>query len=107
METTESIRISLNTGEWVSPIDLHDAYLHYPVHLRSSKYLRFPHSSQIYQFTSSVRASPGSSNVHYDNEGSKTHGPVKRNTDAPIFGRMVDQASHNTKVVVNLTKSLC
>ena len=49
---SESIRTSLNTGEWVTSIDLQDAYLHIPIHPRSQKYLRFAHRSQIYKFTS-------------------------------------------------------
>ena len=39
-------------GEWVSPIDLSDAYLHIPIHPNSRKYLRFCHRSQVFQFTS-------------------------------------------------------
>ena len=52
METPESIRTSLVPGEWVSSIDLSDAYLHIPIHLNSRKYLRFCHRSQVFQFTS-------------------------------------------------------
>ena len=52
METPESIRASLIPGEWVSSIDLSDAYLHIPIHLNSRKYLRFFHRSQVFQFTS-------------------------------------------------------
>ena len=43
METPESIRASLTPGEWVSSIDLSDAYLHIPIHPNSRKYLRFCH----------------------------------------------------------------
>ena len=32
METPKSIRASLIPGEWVSSIDLADAYLHIPIH---------------------------------------------------------------------------
>ena len=39
METPESIRTSLIPGEWVSSIDLSDAYLHIPIHSNSRKYL--------------------------------------------------------------------
>ena len=39
METPESIRTSLIPGEWVSSIDLSDAYLHIPFHPNSRKYL--------------------------------------------------------------------
>ena len=52
METQESIRTSLILGEWVSSIDLSDAYLHIPIHPLSRKYLRFCHRSQVFQFTS-------------------------------------------------------
>ena len=55
METPESIRTSLIPGEWVSSIDLSDAYLHIPIHPNSRKYLRFCHrsqESQVFQFTS-------------------------------------------------------
>ena len=52
METPESIRASLIPGEWVSSIDLADAYLHIPIHPNSMKYLRFCHRSQVFQFTS-------------------------------------------------------
>ena len=52
METPESIRTSLIPGEWVSSIDLSDAYLHIPIHPNSRKYLRFGYMSLVYQFTS-------------------------------------------------------
>ena len=52
METPESIRASLIPGEWVSLIDLSDAYLHIPIHPNSRKYLRFCHRPQVFQFIS-------------------------------------------------------
>ena len=52
METPESIMTSLIPREWVSSIDLSDAYLHIPIHPLSRKYLRFCHRSQVFQFTS-------------------------------------------------------
>ena len=52
IETPESIRTSLIPGEWVSSIDLSDAYLHIPIHPNSRKYLRFCYMSQVFQFTS-------------------------------------------------------
>ena len=52
METPESIRTSLISGEWVSSIDLSDAFLHIPIHPNSRKYLRFCYRSQVFQFTS-------------------------------------------------------
>ena len=52
METPESIRASLRKGEWVTSIDLTDAYLHVPIHTQSQKYLRIHFQGVTYQFTS-------------------------------------------------------
>ena len=52
METPESIRASLRKGEWVTSIDLTNAYLHVPIHTQSQKYLRFHFQGITYQFTS-------------------------------------------------------
>ena len=41
METPETIRTSLQAGEWVTSIDFKDAYFHIPIHNQSRKYLRF------------------------------------------------------------------
>ena len=45
-------RASLIPGQWVSLIDLSDAYLQIPIHPNSRKYLGFCHDSQVFQFTS-------------------------------------------------------
>ena len=37
----KSIRKSIRKGEWVTSIDLTDAYFHVPIHPQSQKYLRF------------------------------------------------------------------
>ena len=50
METPETIRLSLQQGEWVTSIDFSDAYFHIPVHNRSRKFLRFHFQNQTYQF---------------------------------------------------------
>ena len=52
MDTPESIHASLRKGEWVTSIDLTDAYLHVPIHPQSQKYLRFHFQGVTYQFTS-------------------------------------------------------
>ena len=43
METPETIRTSLQVGEWVTSIDFKDAYFHIPIHRKyqSRKYMRF------------------------------------------------------------------
>ena len=50
METSETIRIFLQQGEWVTSLDFSDAYFHIPVHVKSRKYLRFHFQNQSYQF---------------------------------------------------------
>ena len=52
MKTPESIQASLKKGEWVTSIDLTDAYLHEPIHTQSQKYLRFHNKGVTYQFVS-------------------------------------------------------
>ena len=50
METPETIRTSLQQGEWVISIDFKDAHFHIPIQGQSRKYLRFHVQGQIYQF---------------------------------------------------------
>ena len=50
METPETIRTSLQSGEWVTSIDFKDAYFHIPIQEQSRKYLRFHVQDQTYQF---------------------------------------------------------
>ena len=50
METPETIRTSLQAGEWVTSIDFKDAYFHIPIHSQSRKYMRFHLQGQSYQF---------------------------------------------------------
>ena len=50
METPETIRTSLQPGEWVTSIDFKDAYFHIPIQEQCRKYLRFHIGGQTYQF---------------------------------------------------------
>ena len=50
METPETIRTSLQQGEWVTSIDFKGAYFHIPIQEQSRKYLRFHVQGQTYQF---------------------------------------------------------
>ena len=50
METPETIRTSLQQGEWVTLVDFKDAYFHIPIQEQSRKYLRFHVQGQTYQF---------------------------------------------------------
>ena len=50
METPETIRTSVQQGEWVNSIDFKDAYFHIPIQEQSRKYLIFHVQGQTYQF---------------------------------------------------------
>ena len=53
METPETIRTSLQTGEWVTSIDFKDAYFHIPINIpcvQSMKYMHFHIQGKTYQF---------------------------------------------------------
>ena len=50
METPESIRLSLQQGEWVTSLDFSDAYFHIPISPNSKKFLRFHYQGQTFQF---------------------------------------------------------
>ena len=92
METPESILASLRKGEWVTSIDLTDAYLHVPIHTQSQKYLRFHFQGVTYQFTSLPfgLATAPPPHFHQYSQGSKTDSPTIRNQAPPIAGRLVN-----------------
>ena len=50
METLNSIRQALQKGDWVTSLDLKDAYFHIGIHHRSRRYLRFIFEGKMYQF---------------------------------------------------------
>ena len=50
METSELIRSSLQEHEWVTSVDLQDAYFHLPIHPRFRKYFRFQFEGICYEF---------------------------------------------------------
>ena len=50
METPETIRTSLQQGEWATSIDFKDSYFHIPIQEQSNKYLRFHVEGRTYQF---------------------------------------------------------
>ena len=50
METAEHIRSLLQPEEWLTSLDLHDAYFHVLVNKRHRKYLRFVCGNQVFQF---------------------------------------------------------
>ena len=113
METPESIRASLIPGEWVSSIDLSDAYLHIPIHPNSRKYLRFCHRSQVFQFTSlpfGLATAPQVFTMIVKevklmalSRGIRLH---QYRDDWLIRAQSQEEAQVNTQTVVELTQSL-
>ena len=113
METPESIRTSLIPGEWVSSIDLSDAYLHIPIHPNSRKYLRFCYKSQVFQFTSlpfGLATAPQVFTMIVKevklmafSRGLRLHQYLD---DWLIRSQSQEEAQVNTQAVVDLTQSL-
>ena len=113
METPESIRTSLIPGEWVSSIDLSDAYLHIPTHPNSRKYLRFCYKSQVFQFTSlpfGLATAPQVFTMIVKevklmalSRGLRIHQYLD---DWLIRSQSQEEAQVNTQAVVDLTQSL-
>lgn len=52
METTRSVRLTIELDELASLLDLIDAFLHVPLALRSRKYVRFMVLGRVFQFRS-------------------------------------------------------
>ena len=50
METADTIRRAIQPGEWVTSIDISDAYLHVPVHPSTRHFFRFVFEGRVYQF---------------------------------------------------------
>ncbi|XP_071080626.1 uncharacterized protein [Haliotis cracherodii] len=50
METLCAVISAVETGEWLTSIDLKDAYLHIPIQPELKKYLRFSFDGRCYQF---------------------------------------------------------
>ena len=50
METPELIRQSFTKDEWVTSIDLSDAYFHVPVSFKYRKFMRFCMDDTVYEF---------------------------------------------------------
>ena len=50
METTTSVMAAIRQGDWMTSIDLKEAYFPVPVHQNSRLFLRFTWKTQPYQF---------------------------------------------------------
>ena len=63
METPQQVITAINPGDWMSSIDLKDAYFQIPIHKRSRRYLRLAWDTIKYQFRApmfwSMHSTPG------------------------------------------------
>ena len=91
METPESIRTSLIPGEWVSSIDLSDAYLHIPIHPNSEIPKVLLQVTGVPVHLPPIRTSHSPPGLYNDCKGSETNGPLQRTQSSPIPGRLADQ----------------
>ena len=50
IETAIKVRNAILLNDWTFSLDLTDAYVHVPIHVKSRKYLRFTLKGQIFQY---------------------------------------------------------
>ena len=75
LETLETIRTSLQQGEWVTSIDFKDAYFHIPIQEQSRKSIRFHIQGQVISSQSTaIRTVRSSHGVYFDSKGGETDG---------------------------------
>ena len=86
METPETIRTSIQAGEWVTSIDFKDAYFHVPIHKQSRKYFRFHVQGNSSPTLWSINSPLG---VHCRNQRGQADGPTEGYKDAPVPRRLV------------------
>ena len=113
METVQSIRKSLQPGEWCTQIDIKDAYLHVPIQKRFQKYLRFTVDGVVYQFKSlpfGLNVAPRIFTLilkpvlaHLRRKGIRVHGYLDDWINRGLFP---DQSRRNTAVIIQLLTEL-
>ena len=93
METPETIRTSLQQGEWVTSIDFKDVYFHIPIQEQSRKYLRFhvegldiPVQGTAIWFVHSTHG------VHCDSKGGEADGHTQGYKDLPVPRQLVGES---------------
>ena len=92
-ETPETIRISLQQGEWVTSITFKNAYLHIPIQEQSRKYLRFqvqgldiPVQGTAIQFVHSTHG------VYCNSKRGETDGHTQGYKNPPVPRRLVGES---------------
>ena len=99
METPETIRTSLQTGEWVTSIDFKDAYFHIPINSQSRKYMRFHIQDKTYQIQGStlwpVHSPHG---IHCGSQRGEMACNERGYKDPPVPRRLVGQSHLPRKI---------
>ena len=93
MEIPETIRTCLQIGEWVTSIDVKDAYFHIPIHSQSRKYNAFSHPGSVLPVQSptlwSVHSTHG---VHSGGQRGQTDGFTEGYKNPPVPRRLVGES---------------
>ena len=91
METPETIRTSLQAGEWVPSIDFKDIYFHIPIHSQSRKYMCFYIQGRSYQFKT-LHFDHSTNGVHSGGQRGQTDGFTERYKNPPVPRRLVGES---------------
>ena len=93
METPETIRTSLQQGDWVTSIDFRDAYFHIPIQEQSRKYLRFHIQGRTHQFKAlPFGLSTAPMEFTCSSKGGKTDGHTQGYKDPQVPRRLVGES---------------
>ncbi|MCS5643736.1 MAG: reverse transcriptase domain-containing protein, partial [Dehalococcoidia bacterium] len=113
METPASVLKAVVRGQWMTSVDLKDAYFQIPMHPKSRKFLRFVFEGEVFQFralcfglstaplvfTSVLR--PVMAMLHF--RGVRVHCYLD---DWLVVGNDITNSENNTKVVLDLAQQL-
>ena len=89
METPETIRTSLQTGEWVTSIDFKDAYFHIPIQSQSKKYTHFHKQDKAYHFKALSFGLSTAHGVHCSGQRGQVSCTAKGYKNPPVPRRLV------------------
>ena len=92
METPETIKTSLQAGEWVTSIDFKDAYFHIPIHSQSRKYMRFHIQSVIPVQRPTLWPVHSTHGVHSGGQRGQTDGFTEGYKNPPVPRRLVGES---------------
>ena len=93
METPETVRTSLQQGEWVTSIDFKDAYLHIPIQEQSRQKPKISCPRQnISVHSTTVRTVHSFHGVHCDSKGGETDGHTQGYKNPPVSKRLVGES---------------